>query len=220
MISHELKYIIEKKADEIINENKFFIFAGEGKITKNHIMHLLHNYAYALQTTSKHLKLCIKLSNNKELSLLFSEKHKEELGHDMWAFNDIKALGSPADKINKNFLTPTILDLMKYLEFLIKTDVRYYIIYMLTAEYSLILLGPILLDRLKKLDPTASDFLSVLYKHIELDQYHAADGLKAADHYFFKKEYSEIKNISKTCLDYIDQFYENLASVMLQEDLK
>jgi len=219
MIADLLKSKLETEAENLITENPFFIKASKGLIRADHIKYFLNNAAYVLKYTPICLKLAIEKSDDHDLTSFFKEKVREEDGHIEWAFNDLDSFG-----IDKNIVDEEISEniklLMNYLLRIIQENPKNYLLYILTAEYVLVLFGHKLLGDLENKCGINPSQLTVLTKHVELDKDHVLDDMKVIERFFNNPtEWSEVEKLINDYMKYISAFYADVASNGVQESI-
>lgn len=158
--------------------------AREGRVSADGVADYLASLGFLFSQTVPHMKKArvqaLRLGHER-LVPFFERKIAEETGHERWAESDLRELVRHAGRQVDGRPLPAILELCEYLNELIETDPRLYIVYALATEYFTVLAGPTWVQLLSENCGVPLDALTAASKHIEADREHAAEGLSGLD---------------------------------------
>jgi len=162
--------------------------AERGRFPPCGVATYLMNIRFLVEHTPRHLILARDRSlefGQLELSAFFDKKLREEADHDVWAKDDLslmnqlfgaEPLGGPSQHLR---------DLAHSLERVIIERPSLYLAHTLFVEYLMVLLGPIWLSALSEQCKIPNAALTVVSKHVELDEGHVVDELSEIDALLF-----------------------------------
>jgi len=164
--------------------NHFYQSIFNGTLTVIELTKFLQNVSFLTAYTPQHLKLAQSTAaaqGNHALARYFEVKRGEEVGHDQWGADDVKALQKrflvSADQLG---ILPEMRAFIASNEDLIRRDPFQYFIYVLYAEYFTVLAGPACLAAIEKNSQIPQSMMSIIGKHAELDQHHVAEWAEEA----------------------------------------
>jgi hypothetical protein len=176
MISDALRTDIETWASRK-DDRALFRMAKNGTLTKAMVTKYIANVTWMIRNTQKHLRTArdrARSSGNQALTAYFSEKVREEAGHDAWGDADLvsltKMVSAPA-----MVPTPSIEALDAYVAKVIDENAVLYLPYIAFAEYITVLLGPELLTYIEERCGVPRTAMTIIDKHVELDREHAEE---------------------------------------------
>lgn len=181
MFDQSIKTEIETATAQILASNRLVLAAQHGLMTKDLVVRYVKNCLFAVRHTPLHLVKARKAAESLGLTALASfmeNKFNEEVGHDVWALNDLKSLKAPQPHLQDHDITNGNQQLMAWVGELCAHQPLYYIAYITFVEYFTVLAAPPFLESLEKAGFPRSS-LSVVALHEELDKDHLVRDLKA-----------------------------------------
>ncbi|MDF2694028.1 MAG: long-chain acyl-CoA synthetase [Labilithrix sp.] len=182
MIADALRADIETFAKTKCRENLLFRMAEEGNIDAPCIRAYLTNLHYLLRHTPICLVRARKLAISRgdhALAEHFKHKLVEEAGHFRWAEDDLASLPAALDA------TPGVLRSMErhvqYIIDRIDENPSLFLAYILFGEYFTVVIGPEWLRLLDERCGIPRTSMTVIDKHIEIDQGHVEEALDNID---------------------------------------
>lgn len=212
-ISYDLKRQIQLFWERVKVDSAFYNKIKSGTISGDEIGRLLAATRFLVSQTPHCLDLAISHSEGSDLRNYFSQAKVEEVGHDLWAEEDIRQ----AKKIFENIdttLSPKMEDFVTWIKELIKEDTYLYVPYILWAEYLVVVSNGDLVHDLKTKCDIDERIISVFVKHAVLDVEHTSGDSKMIEkivneHPHYKQKYPEI--IGVACEKYLE-FLNDIAS--------
>ena len=184
MIADALHAEVERYAARMTTDNAVFVAAARGVFTPELAAQYIFNVRHLIRHSPDHLTRARNRASqlgDQHLAHHYACKLAEEQGHDRWADEDL-------DRMRARFLiadglkvVPALLGLLRFIETTIDRDPKLYLAYILFAEQLVALRGSEWLALIESRCGIPSDMMSVIGKHAELDQGHAAEGLEAID---------------------------------------
>jgi len=178
-VSEVLRGDIEEFVNELRQTNRLLASARLGTLSLDAIGRYLRSIHYLLRHTPVHLSLAEEEARHRghlELADYFARKSAEEVGHDQWAEADMAALSKrfgvtlPADPC------ATIVTTVKANANTILENPLLYLVYILFAEYSIVLIGPEWIGALEKHCGVPASMMTAVGNHAELDKEHVVEG--------------------------------------------
>jgi pyrroloquinoline quinone (PQQ) biosynthesis protein C len=183
MIAESLKNDIEAYAEQM-RQSPLLQLAREGKIYPATVAAYVSTILHLIQHTPIYLERAharAKRLDQHELAAYFAHKLSEEIGHDRWAEQDLAKVSGTFHITAPKAPSPSVAALVDYLRRAIDEEPARYLAYILFAEYFTVLVGPEWLAALEQGCGIPASSLSVVARHIELDQAHVAQGLAEID---------------------------------------
>lgn len=212
-IYEKLKENIHLFLKVLSEENLFFQKIQAGQINKHHIALYVYNIMTVIQNTTRHMQNSIKTCQKNDMKYLekfLIDRCADEDGHYVWAEDDLQLLNYADEKKEKLFVTEGVKDLIKLLDQVSVDDPIAYIAYNYLVEHLTAVGGPQLLTDLQEKCQISPEFLSVIFKHIEIDKGHASEDEDVFNH--MVTHYPQTKNF----LPIIDQSMSYLYSTFKQ----
>ncbi|WP_141733056.1 iron-containing redox enzyme family protein [Oligoflexus tunisiensis] len=183
-IYHNLTHHIQNYFRSLKKSNRFYQRIFDGSLTVTELSSFLQNVSFLTAHTPQHLTLARDLASTQGYPVLaayFAEKLGEEVGHDQWGHDDVKAL---KERFPQMVAGPGILPEMRAFiasnEAMIRRNPFDYFIYVLYAEYFTVLAGPASLNAIERNSRIPQSMMTIIGKHAELDQHHVAEWAEAA----------------------------------------
>jgi hypothetical protein len=153
-----------------------------------------------------------------ELARHYHAKYEEELGHEAWAQNDLRALSESFNLDGEPRVLETVRSLVEHLENQVEEDPTLYLTYIVFTEYVTVLLGPELLKMCEERCGIARSSLTVVDHHVHLDIEHAEEQLQHIDEVVDDPRYLEpIRNALRTTMDYHWRFLRDIDTMPLED---
>ncbi len=174
---------IEVYAARLQASHPLIVQARSGTLAPSALAAHLNNIRFSIQCGYRHMRRARRRALElglEEVASFLDHKFNEEYGHDRWARDDIERLrvDYAATAVEPSQGT---VELMQYLDEVIEADPRVYLAYIFFVEYLTVLAGPALVHALSDGCGIASDYVSVVARHVELDQAHVAEALNELD---------------------------------------
>jgi len=206
---------IQKFFRSLKKDNPFYRRVFEGTLTATELTKFLQNVSFLTAHTPQHLKLAQSIAaaeGHQALAHYFEVKLGEEVGHDQWGAEDVKALQARF-QVNTDQLgiLPEMRAFIASNEDMIRRDPFHYFIYVLYAEYFTVLAGPACLAAIEKNSQIPKSMMTIIGKHAELDQHHVAEWAEEA-----QKLGLSLEQASAYCkvLDGIMERYANFCNAL------
>jgi hypothetical protein len=183
MIANALREDIESYSVRA-KSNPLYVKVASGNLDANAVAKYLSSVLCLLRHTPEYLVRARARAlerGMRGLASYFSEKLKEEKGHDAWAESDLASVGDSFGATAPADLSPALRSLLDYLADTIDEDPTLYLAYILFAEYFTVLEAPEWLTLLEERCGIPKAFMSAVANHAELDKDHVAEGLDAID---------------------------------------
>lgn len=180
----QLAATVEAYASDLRANHPLLGLAQNGLLGVRNVATYLMNIRFMVEHTPLHLgqaKRRAEETGQHELAEFYTQKLREEVGHDVWATNDLSRLNQEFGAQPKEAPSRHIQDLAHFIERLIAEEPSHYLAYILFSEYLTVLLGPIWVRALTTRCGIPGDALSVVSQHVELDKSHVRDELSRID---------------------------------------
>lgn len=184
MFSETIKQELQTRTLKMTTSHMAVTQAKLGKVDTYSVGRYLVSLHYLMSQTVPHLeraKALARQAGQGSLVAYFEKKLEEETGHDKWAADDIRVLTSHAGHTAPGRPVPAAVELARYVASLIETDPRFYVVYVVCAEYFTVLAGPTWIEALTANCGVPGSALTVASKHVEADQAHAEHGFADID---------------------------------------
>ncbi|HEY4117200.1 MAG TPA: hypothetical protein VGM56_05070 [Byssovorax sp.] len=181
MIAAALRDDIQRYAHEMRGENRLFVGAARGVLTRTTITLYLANLHELICNSQRHLRVARDTALARgllDLAAYYAEKCVEEQGHDAWAVADMSRV---APKSARGAVLPATRERIERLDAIIEEDPELYLTYTLFAEYVTVLLGGDWLDLLEANCGIPRTSMTVVRNHVDLDKEHVAEALERID---------------------------------------
>jgi hypothetical protein len=186
-ISEILRRDIDDFAEEFRANSKLLRRARRGDVSPELVGRYLRSLQYLIRNTMVHLSLAEARATalgQDALAAHFAAKRAEEQGHDRWAEADVARLCERFAIAVPDEPTPGMVAVVEANTRTVLEEPRFYLAYMLFAEYITVVLGPEWLSALAGKCGIPADYMTVVDKHVELDKDHATEGCTAIDEFF------------------------------------
>lgn len=184
-LSQQLKSEIEAFYHEKMQGHDFFVKARSGNLNAKHVEILLAQLYAVVSKTQSMLRFAIDVCEKRglhELAEFYKLKVKEEVGHDQWAIEDLRALrGQGAQFADQPAQESAVAKMLEMHRELIDRDPALYLPYILFAEYYTVIATNETLDLLENRCGIPRSCFSVLSNHQELDQDHVDEWQDSID---------------------------------------
>lgn len=164
-----------KIEEDFRKQSSFYISFMNHDLPVNSLVSYLEDITYlvaysevALQNASERAKGM----GDAKLSEYFYEKYQEEKGHVVWGQNDVRGLAARNNLSLRNGASEKCLRYRNLVDELIAGDPINYVSYLYFMEKITVRLGPDLLRSIKAALGVGSDQITLISKHVELDQHH------------------------------------------------
>jgi hypothetical protein len=198
----------------MLNSSPLFNRARQGRIPPSVVHSYLRSLHYLISHTQPHLRVARERAiacGQFELAAFFEEKQRDEAGHEEWAESDMRRLAHCFGDLGPVSPAPSIVALCRFIERLIGEDPRLYVVYMLSAEYFTVLLGPVWVEALTTGCGVPVAALTVVSKHVEADAEHSREGFLAIE------RFAAAPGLQERVLDAVNATFKYFAQ--LPEDL-
>jgi hypothetical protein len=184
MIADILRLDIERYAVEVRAKNPLFTRAAAGTLTPWHIATYLENIRYLVRHTPRHLVVSRDRAHevgDEKLAAHYERRLREEVGHDLWAEQDLATLRSGLPAPPSGRVLASMLELVGYIGGRILERPALHLAYILFAEYLTVIIGPDWLRLLEERCGVEQSAMTVVSKHVELDRSHVEHALEEID---------------------------------------
>lgn len=213
-----LKFRVESCAEQELLHNPIFRETRLGHLTESHLGFYHFNLKYIMAKTPGHLKLAAQMAaelGELDCAESFQKRIPEEMGHDLWAAQDLASLNlNPAVKARLHVL-PAIKKLNEFILTAIKADPLNYAVYALWAEYFTVLVVPPFVADLEKYCGISPQVMTVLTRHAEIDKDHVADDVAIINQLLSKRLNYNLNSFFKI-VDWATEHYRNFAEQILE----
>ncbi|MBX3200227.1 MAG: hypothetical protein KF894_18975 [Labilithrix sp.] len=215
MIADALRADIETFAKTRSRQNLLFQMAEQGNVDAVCIRAYLTNLHYLLRHTPICLVRARKLAiarGDHPLADHFKHKLVEEAGHFRWAEDDLASLPATVEA------SPGVLaSMQRHVAFIIRTideDPSLFLAYILFGEYFTVVLGPEWLRLLEERCGIPRSSMTVVDKHIEIDQGHVEEALDSIDDLVGEPHMlPRMREVLRESMDHFYAFCTELAEV-------
>lgn len=214
-LSLQLKENIEKSVEEFRRSNPFFMRIKEGRIGDPQVRLYLLNVRYLFEKTTEFLSLARNLCKERNDIAgfeFFSHRYDEEYGHKTWAENDLKQMGEEKFAEKNDWINPSLIELMDYLQAKIEKEPRLYLSYIAHAEYLTTLLATEFLNELEEKCGVQKENMTAIDNHGEVDKEHALEDFDVIDE-LVEGHVDEVEflDIQKEAEKYFEPFWQMLS---------
>jgi pyrroloquinoline quinone (PQQ) biosynthesis protein C len=209
MIANELKTRIESYAG-------LLQLARQGKVTPDIVTAYLSGVLFMIRQTPVHLQLAKRRASalgREDMAAFFEHKQTEERDHDRWAVDDIGSLQRLFGTASAQPPDANMVALAGFVESAITRQPASYLAYILLTEYLTVLVGPAWLSALEERCGIPRTALSVVSKHVELDQDHVAEGLRELDALLTDADRPALNEMLDRATDHYDAFYDAIYAL-------
>lgn len=181
MLAQRMRARIDAFRDEAFASHPFFLRIQQGRFTEAMLRLFLENVLHLVRHTPVHLRLAEHHTTRlarPALAAYYQNKLREEVGHDQWAEDDLKALdgkppgGGRAQAETTIRALPSMAAMLRYNEKNLRDAPELYLAHILFAEYFTVVATPPMVLALEEKCGIPRTCLSVLTEHAELDQGH------------------------------------------------
>jgi hypothetical protein len=179
MIVQTLKRDIEQYAARLERAHPLMQKARSGTLPAAALAAYISNLLFSIRHNYPHLDLARRRAaelGQGAVAAYYAQKFAEEYGHDQWAEQDLDRLSADFD-VPRSAPSESLAELMDYLNGVIERDPRCYLAHTLFIEYLTVLAGPGFLNAVEAGCGIPRSHLSVIARHVELDQHHVAEAL-------------------------------------------
>lgn len=213
MIVQDLKTKIEDYAARLERDNRLLRLARAGGVSSEIITAYLSGVLFMIRHTPIHLELAARQARavgREDLAGFFLHKITEERGHDQWAMQDFKELAKLFGAAAAQPPHASMVALVGVVERAIGRQPASYLAYILLVEYLTVLIGPAWLAALEQRCGIPRHALSVVSKHVELDQQHVEDGLLSLNRLLTDADTAALTDLLARSIACYDAFYDAL----------
>lgn len=205
---------IDQFSHTVKANNPFFQKVFSGTLEAEHLARFLYTAYYLTLHTPIHLHLAKDVASSRgqdKLVKFFEEKINEEFGHDIWAAQDLQNLMHAHGM--KRFPEPVdgVKRLVRFIEQKIQEDPSLYLPYILLAEYFTVTMGKQWTEHLKNNPAIKNAQVSIVTKHIELDEAHVQHDIAVLDTLFCSERTDEYIETLKESFEVYDQVYREFG---------
>lgn len=201
-----LKSDIERFAAEVRGTNELFAKARAGAVGPramavylSSLLHLVRHTPSCLADAEARARQLGQLA----LAEYLGRKRVEEIGHDVWAEQDLEVLRAHHD-VGAAGCAGAMEELVAYVRELARCRPLEYVAYMLFAEYLTVLLGPEWVRTLEERCAIPANAVSIVTRHAELDRAHAAAGFAEVEGLL--RSGCELSDLRRTLVGTMDLF--------------
>lgn len=187
--------------------------ALEGRVNPRTVASYLAGIKYLFEHTPIHLEVAATVADQHGLPELvqhFVHKLNEEDGHERWAESDLvevqRVFGVAAPAVPKSML--------RWVAFtgeIVRTRPSHYLVYMLFAEHVTVEAGAAWVKVLGDRCGIPLSALTSISKHVDLDQFHAAEGKDQIDHLLGSvREQAPFFETLRHAMSHFEAFFDEL----------
>jgi len=181
MLGESIQYEVDNFGERMWRSSPLFTRTVSGTLDKQVVSRYVANILFLIRQSLAHISLAraeAEQRGDARLAAFYAAKLGEEVGHDQWALDDLKALGE-ADTAAAAEVTDAVRDLAAASRAAILIEPALYLGYMFFAEYLTVTLGPRWLAALRDHCGIVPSSLTVIDRHVELDKDHVKGDLAA-----------------------------------------
>lgn len=175
---------ISSFAERLQREHPLMQAALQGRVTPNTVASYLAGVKCLFEHTLIDLDTGARIAgehNLPELVEYFKHKHREEDGHWRWAESDLVEL-ERVFAVTAPEVPNSMLRWVAFTGEVVRTHPYHYLAYVLFAEYITVLTGGAWVNALGDRCGIPLSALSCIARHVELDQFHVAEGREEINH--------------------------------------
>lgn len=175
---------ISSFADRLQREHPLMRAALQGRVAPVTVARYLSGVRCLLEHTPIHLHTAASAALQQglpELVEYFEHKLREEEGHARWAESDLEEM-QRAFGVTASDVPNSMLNMVAYLGEIVQHQPCHYPGYILLAEHLTVRAGGVWVKALGDHCGIPLSALSAISKHVELDQFHVAEGREEIDH--------------------------------------
>ncbi|MBL7714502.1 MAG: hypothetical protein JNL01_03475 [Bdellovibrionales bacterium] len=205
-VSIDLTQAVNRISQRVIDNSAFIQAIRSGLLSKESLKSYLSDIKWILGESIPHIKSAREAANRRgdlRLANFMEEKIAEEIGHDLWAENDLKRLNSTGKEPS-----PAAVRLMKFARNAALERPEFFVGYMIWSEAFTVVAGEQMSPYLPG-NSLKTDDISAVYNHVETDKRHVQEDIGIAEFYFSEKEKREelisfIEDASKLTQAFLD----------------
>jgi hypothetical protein len=217
MIDNELVLEIETYANRVRRTSRLLQKAQSGQLSSRAVQTYLWNIRYVLRHTCPNLQLARSVAMERgyaDLAMFYEQKLVEEAGHDRWAEEDLLSLDPTLDFTREVEPLAPLSELMTFLRATVRREPKHYLTYVLFAEYSTVLLGPVWVSALEANCGIPASSMTAVGRHAELDKHHVQDELRSLRTLLGPDaDYEDLLGTMRQFMHYWERFYDQLAEL-------
>lgn len=208
-----LKAEVEAFAQRLEDDHALMASIATGSLMPGTIARYLCGIHYLLQHSEPHLREAAGIAQQEGDEILadyLTTKASQESGHDRWAESDLS-------RVNELFgvrvteVPPSMLEMVKYVEAVVRTKPRHYVGYVFFAEYFTVLMGPKWVGLLETKCGIPQSALTAITNHVELDKLHVGLAMKELDGVLrCQGEVDEIVRTLRGAMQCFERFFDEL----------
>ena len=171
-------------SDRLQLEHPLMEAARRGRVSPSTVASYLAGIRYLLEHTPVHLDAATKAAltlDAPELATFLQHKRCEEEGHARWAESDL-------EELQRNFgvvaapVPASMIRMVAFIGSIVRSNPFHYLGYILFAEHATVQAGMTWVKALEDHCGIPLSALSSIAKHVELDQFHVAEGRDEVNH--------------------------------------
>ncbi len=198
---------------ERLSQHALMRRAWAGQVQPSTVARYLSSVHFLVQHTPVHLALAVQGAErlgSPDLVDYFRHKLAEEQGHDRWSAADLLCL-------SQRFALPEVPppsaameQLVLFVEAQIRQSPASYVVYVLFAEYLTVLVGPAWARALQQHCGVPPDALSVVTKHVVLDQSHVSAALAEIEELLALESHAALLDMLRQTIARFEAFCDEL----------
>lgn len=185
VISELIRFEVESRSLRMVEEHVAAKKARAGQVSPMALARYLSSLELLLARSVENLSTAARVARSRgehALAEHFERKFEEERGHDRWAASDLATLERGGWIVVEDVRPlPAVHELVQFVEDLASSEPKLFLVYVLSIEYFTVLAGPPWIEALTRCSGVPVEALTVVARHVEADQEHAATGLASVD---------------------------------------
>lgn len=164
--------------ERLQSEHPLMQAARRGGVAPKTVASYLAGVKYLLDHTTVHLETAASFALQNEwpeIAEFFKHKQREEEGHSRWAESDLEQMGRVFGVTGAG-VPDSMVKMVEFIGEMVRDRPAHYLGYILFAEQSMVQAGAVWAKALEDYCGIPGSALTAVTKHVELDQFHVADG--------------------------------------------
>jgi hypothetical protein len=203
-----------------MQSNPLFLAAQRGALRREHVRAYVGGLLVLIQGSIPLLRRAEARAaaiGDDALATHWRHKITEEVGHDRWAESDLQRLSPGGGGRASDAAAGPLRELLAYLEETIDRDPCLFLAYALLTEYLTVLVGGHWLQALERHCGIPQRNVTVIAKHVELDQAHAVEGVIEIDRLRTgRTDPAAMQEVLRTALGYYEAFWRDVSAAQVE----
>lgn len=200
---------------ERLRRHPLMLRIAAGRFSHADLARFLRGVLFMIEHVQVHPRLAGALARARgeyQLADYFEHKYLEENGHDQWVRQDLDTLAREGSQADGDAPRRSTTELMEFVRSSIEAEPKSYLAYILFLEYLTVLVGPDFLRGLEERCGIPRSSVSVVARHVDLDEHHVAEGLAEIEKLTAASDLPILRAVLAGSMDRYERFWDEVES--------